>query len=332
MSDKKNNFTSESIREKVFAFQQSRVILTAYELDLFTFLDNGAGTSGEIAKMLGTDQRATDRLMNVLVSIGLLNKSNDKFSNTDAASQFLVKGKPEYLSGLMHSVNLWETWSTLTDAVRKGRSVIKESVKERKIDWFESFIEAMHFRAAKQAPSDISLIDLSGVNKVLDLGGGSGAYAMAFVKAGNNITAVVFDLPNVIPLTKKYVEKEGLSDKLSYIEGDYTTDNIGNGYDLIFLSAIVHSNSNEENLKLIQKCANALNTNGKVVVQDFIMDESRTNPPHGALFAINMLVGTDAGDTFTQKEVSNWMEKAGLKNITRKDTSFGTSQITGVKE
>jgi SAM-dependent methyltransferase len=162
------------------------------------------------------------------------------------------------------------------------------------------------------------------------VGGGSGAYAMAFVKARSNINAAVFDLPNVIPITRGYIEKEGLADKIKTIEGDYTVDPLGKGYDLIFLSAIIHSNSIEVNMKLLKKCLEALNPGGQVVIQDFIMDENRTTPLSGALFALNMLVSTEAGDTYTESEVRDWMTAAGLSSIKRIDTPFVTTLIYGL--
>jgi predicted O-methyltransferase YrrM len=326
------NLGPGSVRDITFAFQQSRIILTAFELGIFTELDKGAKTSGEVAAALNADARAADRLMDALVSIGLLSKSENKFSNREPASDFLVKGKPGYLSGLMHTVNLWNAWSTLTESVRKGTSVIRESEKKSSNNWVEPFIEAMHFRAQKQAPMDIALIDLDGVNTVLDLGGGSGVYSIAVARASDNAKITLFDLPDVIKLSKKYVEKEKLSDRIGFLSGDYKKDNIGSGYDLIFLSAIVHSNSYEENEALVKKCADALNEGGRVIIQDFLMSEDRTEPLLGAIFSLNMLVETKAGDTFTEKEISTWMENAGLKLIARKDTaSPGYSQVIGKK-
>jgi predicted O-methyltransferase YrrM len=241
-----------------------------------------------------------------------------------------VKGKPEYITGMMHTVHLWDTWSTLTEAVRKGKSVFhRAEVNDRGNLCLSAFIAAMHDRARISAGIIVSRMDLSGVRRVLDLGGGSGAYAIAFAHVKKNILATVFDLPSVIPLTKKYVRAAGLSGRINFITGDYLKNDLGKGFDLVFLSAIIHSNPTGDNQQLMKKCAKALNPGGRVVVQDFIMNENRVQPPHGALFALNMLVGTDAGDTYTEAEVSAWMKAAGLLKIGRKETPFGTTQIIG---
>jgi len=325
------NFTYVGIGELATAFQKSRALLSAYELGVFTALGYKAKTSGEVARIIKTAVKSTDRLMNALCVLGLLQKKKGKFSNTAPALRFLVKGKPEYMVSLMHTVNQWDTWSELTEAVRRGKSTMTHFFSGRGKNWFVAFIAAMHERAVMQAKDTVSLINLSEVLKVLDIGGGSGAFSMAFVRAKKGIKATVFDLPEVVPLTRSYIRKEGLSDKIKTVSGDYNINGLGKGFDLVFLSAIAHSNSFQENQKLIKKCAGALNPGGQVVVVDFIMDKNRTLPAFGALFALNMLVATEHGDTYTELEVRQWMQKSGLRAIKRKNTAFGTTLIIGRK-
>ena len=323
------NFTYVGIRELAAAFQKSRCLLTAYELGVFTALGSKSKTSGEVAKIIKTAGKSTDRLMNALCALGLLQKKKGKFSNTPSALRFLVKCKPEYMASLMHTVNQWDTWSSLTEAVRRGKPTIAHFFSGSGKEWLAAFIAAMHERATLQARDTVSKIDLSRVSQVLDVGGGSGAFSMAFVRAKKGIRATVFDLPEVVPLTRSYIRREGLSDKIKTVSGDYNINNLGKGFDLIFLSAVAHSNSFKENQKLIKKCADALNPGGQVVVVDFIMDKERTSPAFGAMFALNMLVATEQGDTYTESEVRQWMRKGGLCAIKRKGTIFGTTLIIG---
>ncbi len=320
------------ILEMATSFQRSRVLLTAYELGLFTVINEEWKTSAEVAAAIEADPRATDRLMNALTALGLLQKRDGRFTNSPAAARLLVKGRPDYMAGLAHTAHLWQTWSGLTDAVRRGTGIAGDEVNQRGDEWLRAFIGAMHWRAKQMADPLVGLLDLSGASRVLDVGGGSGAFSMAFVRAGRGINAVVFDLPNVVPITRSYVESAGYGGQISTVVGDYRTDDLPAGFDLVFLSAIVHANSVEENRRLIRKSAAAAVPGGQVVVLDQIMNDDRTAPLPGAMFALNMLVGTGGGDTYTEAEVRGWMQEAGLGNVRRVDTPFNNALMIGAKK
>jgi len=324
--------TPEDIHRIATAFMQSRILLTAVELDLFTSISKDNLPSEIIAKRLGTGKKATDKLLNALCAIGLVSKKKNLFSNTPAAAKFLIKGKKEYMAGIMHTSGLWKTWSTLTEAVKKGGKTIADPIQKRSPAWFESFIAAMHYRAAASAFQMVAKLDLSKTSTVLDIGGGSGAYAMAFVQAKKEIIATVFDLPNVIPLTKKYVGEAGLSDRFRFVKGDYNKDDFGKDFDLAFFSAIIHINSPENNQSLMYKAARALKPGGQVVIQDFIMNKDRTIPSFGTFFALNMLVGTEDGDTYTEAEVKSWLKKSGFTGIRRLAGEGPASMIIAKKK
>jgi SAM-dependent methyltransferase len=320
-----------TIREFAASFQKSRILLSGFELDIFTNVDESGTTNNQIANNLHLDEHACERLLNALVSLGFLIKQDHLFFNTPESFAFLSKKSSNYLGGLMHLNHLWNTWSKLTQVVKTGNSAHPAEINERGEDWLFPFINAMHDRAKQQAPQQVANIDLSEIKSVLDIGGGSGAYSMEFVSKKPEIEATVFDLPNVVPMTKKFLDKEGFSDKIKTHAGDYTTDDLPKGFDLVFLSAIIHSNSLEINKDLIKKCFNSLNNNGKIVIQDWIMNNDRTQPISGAIFAINMLVGTEAGDCFTEQEVTEMLNASGFKNISRIEFETGLSQIIAQK-
>jgi len=329
-TDKKPS-SPEEIQQLALAFQRSRAVLTAFELDVFSALDGPGLTSGQLSEKLGTDPRGTDRLLNALCSLGLASKKDGRFTNSELAGRCLVKGRPEYLAGLGHAVGLWRTWSSLTEAVRKGGRVEAESLRERGPDWNRAFIAAMHQRARISAAGVVGRLDLEGVARVLDVGGGSGAFAMAFVQADPRIRSTIFDLPQVLPLARDYVAQAGLSQRVDFVAGDYNADDFGQGFDLVFFSSIIHINSPRQNQALITKAARALNPGGQVVVRDFIMAEDRTEPSFGALFALNMLVGTESGDTYTRTEVSQWLARAGLVDVHLAEREGPASSIVGRK-
>ena len=321
----------QPIMEMASGFMRSRVLLTAHELGLFTLLGDAERTSQEVAAALGTAPRPTDRLMNALCGLKLLEKKDGRFRNTPAAARFLVKESPGYLANLQHTAHLWHTWSTLTEVIRRGKSISGGHVEARGESWQTAFIAAMNHFARQRADAVVAEIGLAGVSRVLDVGGGSGAYAMAFVRAGENIKATVFDLPDIIPLTRQYVEEAGLSDRIDFSEGDFNVNDLPTGFDLVFMSMVLHSNSFEQCAALIRKGAAALNPGGRLVVAEFLVNEDRSGPPHGTLFALNMLVGTEAGDTYTESEIAGWMKAAGLSDFAHKETGFNASLIIGRK-
>jgi predicted transcriptional regulator/16S rRNA G966 N2-methylase RsmD len=320
-----------SIREFAASFQKSRILLSGFELDIFSNINESGTTNNQIAENLHLDEHACERLLNALVSLGFLNKQNHLFFNSAESFAYLSKKSPDYLGGLMHSNHLWNTWSNLTQVVRTGISAHPTEINERGEEWLFPFINAMHDRATKQAPAQLAKIDLSDVKFILDIGGGSGAYSMEFVTRKPEIEATVLDLSNVVPITKKFIDKEGFSNKIKTYTGDYTKDDLPEGFDLVFLSAIIHSNSLEINQVLIKKCFNSLNKNGKIVIQDWIMNNDRTQPTSGAVFAINMLVGTEDGDCFTEQEVTGMLNAAGFKNVSRIEFETGLSQVIAQK-
>jgi len=321
-----------AIREFASSFQKSRILLTSFELDIFTNIDESGTSNKQITHKLKLDEHACERLMNALVSLGFLKKQNQLFFNTAETFTFLSKKSPDYLGGLMHSNHLWNTWSNLTMVIKTGVSAHPAEINERGEDWLIPFITAMHDRAKKQAPQQLASIDLSGINSILDVGGGSGAFSMEFVSRKPGIEVTVFDLPNVVPITKVFLEKEGFSDKVKTYAGDYTTDELPGGFDMVFLSAIIHSNSLKVNADLIKKCFSSLNMNGLIVIQDWIMNNDRTRPTAGAVFAINMLVGTESGDCFTEQEVIEMLSAAGFKDISRTEFETGSSRMTAYKK
>lgn len=319
------------VSQLAFDFRRSRILLTAHELGVFSALGSDERTSVEVAAAIKADARATDRLLCALCAMGFVERSGGRYRNAPGVERLLVPGGEEYMAGLSHAVHLWRSWSNLTDAVRAGTAVNLSPMEERPDEWREAFIAAMHWRAANSARETTARLDLSDVKRTLDVGGGSGAFSIAFAKAQDGLIATVFDLPRVVPLAKRYVEEAGLTGRVEFVSGDYHADPFPGGYDLVFLSAIVHSNSAEENRRLTRKCADALAPGGRLVIQDHVMNEDRATPPGGAFFALNMLVATERGDTFTESDIRSWMTDAGVGGVRREQVSPDISMMIGRK-
>jgi cyclopropane fatty-acyl-phospholipid synthase-like methyltransferase len=154
---------------------------------------------------------------------------------------------------------------------------------------------------------------------MLDVGGGPGTFSIAFAQAHPDLLAEVLDLGSVLPLAERHIREAGLSDRVAVRAGDLRTDDFGGGYDLVLVSAICHMLDEEENRDLFRRCAKALVAGGRVVIREFILDPDRSGPPGAALFALNMLVGTRRGNTYTEAEFRLWLEQAGFGEIRRPD-------------
>ncbi len=305
----------DDLNQKIRGFQMSRVILSAVELDIFSAVGEGAN-SAEVAKKLETDPLATEKFLNALVSLNLLEKKNGSFYNTPISARYFMEcARDDSRASLMHTVHLWDRWSTLTECIRKGTSVTYKDMVDRGDEWTVPFIAAMHKSATARAPQVIRTVGFDKVSKMLDVGGGSGAYSIAAAGANESLHAEVFDLPTVIPIAQKHIDEAGLSDRVTTRAGDMRKDDFGTGFDLVFISAICHMNSPQENIELLRKSYEALSENGRVVIQDFILSDDKTSPPTAALFALNMLVGTRAGSSYSEAEYTDWLKKTGFVDI-----------------
>ncbi len=305
----------DDMMQKIRGFQTSRVILSAVELDIFTAVGQKADVA-EVAGRAGIDPRAAEMFLNALAALDLLEKKDGLYFNTPLSSRYLMEGSPDdSRAGIMHSVHLWDRWSTLTDCIRKGTSVTYKEPSERREDQTTSFIAAMHKNAALRVSPVVGAIGIDGAKKVLDVGGGSGAYSIAFARANPNLHADVFDLPNVIPIAQQHIDEAGLSDRVTTRPGDFRKDEFGGDYDMVFISAICHMNSPGENIDLLRKAFGALSPGGRVVIQDFILVPDKTSPVSAALFALNMLVGTRGGSSYSEQEYEEWLKATGFSDI-----------------
>jgi ubiquinone/menaquinone biosynthesis C-methylase UbiE len=313
----------KELRKLWGSFMQSRVLLTANNLRVFDHLKT-AKSASELASLLSTDARATEILLDALSGLRLLKKSKGRYRNSAAANKLLVTGMPYYQGDIIrHADHLWTNWSGLDETVRTGRP-------SRASFGTDSFIRGMHNIAATKARELINSLNLKGISSALDLGGGPGTYSIELAKKIKSVT--LFDLPETVPIAREIIGKSGLKN-ISFIEGDFTSDAIGSGYDLVFISQILHSFSEAGNMMLLRKVFSALAPGGLLIIQEHLLGPDRTTPPHGSLFSVNMLVNTSGGRSYSVLEMKRWLSQIGYKKISHKqkeDVSlvFGRKPVT----
>ena len=304
-----------AVLEDVRGFLKGRVILTAAELDLFTRLDKERATAENLAKGLKCDRRCLTRLLDCLVALQLLSKQDGIYQNTERGALLSSEHPETALPMVLHLSGLWESWGGLTETVRTGTNPKRKPVTERGKDSLKAFIGAMHVVGRGLSREIADTYNLAPFKKLLDIGGATGTYTIAFLEKNPDMTAVLFDLPDVIPWAKERLGAEDLLARVELVAGDFYKDELPKGCDLVMLSAIIHQNSPEENLELYRKIHRAVLPGGTLLIRDHVMEPARTFPPQGTLFAINMLVNTKGGDTYTFAEIKEALEEAGFVEV-----------------
>jgi hypothetical protein len=315
--DPKGGF--DQIMNMARGFQVAKMLMVAVDLALFDFLTEPR-SAGETTAWLKADARATGIFLNGLAGQGVLVKEADSFRNSDLASRYLVRDHENYRGAIVkHIEHTWKRgWEDLKETILVGRPPLVDPEKwvdgrpEREEAEVRAFIWGMHAIARDLAPKVATRLDLTGVRRLLDLGGGPATYAITFAQANPGLRATVFDLPMPIEIARENIAKNGLTDRVDTLAGNFLKDDIGTGYDFIWVSQILHSHNEEQCQLIIAKTVAALNPGGTLAIQDFFLNADGASPPGAALFGVHMLAVTPRGRAYNHVEVAAWMQGAGL--------------------
>jgi len=289
-------------------FRGARVIQVANELNLFVRLAEGAMTAEEIAHACGTHPGMTERLLICCCALGLLHKVDHRYANTRLAETYLLPDAPLYQGDIIgHSASLWDFWTRLEAVVYGGtRDASPEVVPPKPPDrGHQNFIRGMHnISIAGTAQMVARNSDLEGCRRLLDVGGGPGTYSLALCQKYPSLTAVVFDLPETLAITREMIARFGLQDRVLTQEGDWNQPDYGSDYDAVLFSNVLHGPASGAHEKLV-KARRALNPGGRLLVHDFLLNNEKTGPLPAALF--NMTVGA-----YSIREMLDVIEGAGF--------------------
>lgn len=297
---------------------EARIVQTAVKLQIFDSVRKGGSDATSISAAIQCDPRATELLLNALVSLGLLDKKENLFSLTEVSSTYLLPGSPKYFGGMvLFESSFWDSWGALEKAVRSAKPARAPDMYQRNQAETECFIEAMHSLVQARGDADIvtDRLDFGHVTDLLDVGSGPGTYPIHFCRKYPTLRATIFDLSGTIRITERFVQAAGLSDRIKLVTGDYRADPIPGTYQLVFLSNIIHAESGAENASLMKKLCACLEHGGKIVIKDHILTDARTDPPVGAVFSLLMLLTTERGRCYSFNEVKHWLESAGFDRV-----------------
>ena len=300
-------------------FQAAKMLSVAVDLAVFDFLEE-PHSAVEAAAWLKADDRAVGIFLNGLVALGLLTKGVDYFQNSKLASRFLVRGQDDYRGAIIkHMEHTWERgWNDLQTTVLAGhpKDVDPETWvatrPERDETEVRAFICGMDALARDLAPQVAPKLKLAGVRHLLDLGGGPATYAITFARMNPEMKATVFDLPGPIKIARENIARHGLDARIDTLAGNFLKDDIGSGYDFIWISQILHSHNEEQCRRIIKQAVVALVPGGRLAIQDFFVNPDGCTPPGAALFGVHMLAVTPRGRAYTFEETAEWMQEEGL--------------------
>ncbi len=320
-------WTADEILALSRSYQAACVLAAAAELDLFCVFGDEPLAASAITARLGADLRATTILLDALASIELVHKQDGLYSLPPDVRRCLAQnGEDSVLAMAEHQANCLRRWARLGRVVKTGKAAPREpSIQGEDADQ-TAFIEAMDDICSPIAAEIVADILPPAFTHLLDVGGASGTPTIAFLRAMPEARATLFDLPHVLPQAERRIREAGLSDRVGLAAGDFMKDALPKSADLAWVSAIVHQNSRKQNRQLFCAIAESLVDRGQILIRDVIMDASRATPPAGALFAINMLVATEGGGTFTFEELRDDLEAAGFREaaIVRRDAGMNS--------
>lgn len=306
------------------AFQVSKALFIANDLDIFTLLYKKPATGETLAEKLKLHPRPVLRLLNAMVAFNLLKKENGKFSNTEIADTLLVKGKPEYFGYYLNAINqVYNAWANYEEVVKKNHSFPlfrKEYAEGQEV--VRRMMLAQEGFSYRQAVCLPSVYDFSKHRLLLDVGGGTGIFSVMASKANPKLKCIVFDIPPMCAIARERTNHYRTGKRIKIIEGNFISDELPKGADVALLSTVLDSYDELDCRALIKKISDSLIPGGVLIVNEMVLNEKKTGPLFPAIFSLELMIERNRGDSRTVGEIRQWMKDGGFVNIKNRDLKF----------
>jgi ubiquinone/menaquinone biosynthesis C-methylase UbiE len=329
---RKKQVTPERLMELSFAYAPPLIISAGVSNQVFDSLEDGAKTPEQVAEKTGASARALRILMNALAGLNLLKKDrHGKYSLTPESAAFLLSKNPGTHAGFFGTIapQIISRWLRLSDIVREGRPAVAVNQETEGTEFFSQLVEniiPLSYPPAQKLADHLKVAKTKNDIRVLDLAAGSGIWGIALAQKSPRVRVAAVDWAGMIPTTKRITQKFGVGDRFNYVEGDILEANFGSGYDIATLGHILHSEGEDRSRQLLAKTFRALISGGTIAIAEWLVNDHRTKPLPSLMFAVQMLVNTEKGDTFSFNEIKNWLEGAGFKKV-RKVEAPGPSPL-----
>jgi hypothetical protein len=330
----------EKILQTGLAFWASKTLLSAVEMGLFTELSRGPESFASISGRIGLHPRSARDFLDALVALGFLQRTGDHYANTSETDLFLDRNKPSYVGGILEMANhrLYGFWGHLTEALRTGQP--QNEVKGGGPGLFDTlYADPARLKGFLAAMTGIShganmaiarAFPWANHHTFVDVGTAQGDLAAQIALSNPHLCGRGFDLPQTAPIFEEYVDALGVSDRLTFVAGDFFKEDFPKA-DVVLMGHILHDWDLATKKMLLEKAFNAVPAGGAVVVYEGIIDDDRSKNAFGLLMSLNMLIETPAGFDYTGADCSAWMREAGFSD-TRVEPLVGPdSMVIGIK-
>jgi len=316
----------QRIFQLAWGYAPPLILEAAIKHRVFDVLDAGPMSLAEVSAATGASERGLSAIMDVLVGLEFLAKNESgKYSLTPESAAFLVSTKQSFQGGLIRhtSEHLLPKWLALNEIVSTGRPGAAVNQQGVGAEFFEKFVNdifPMSYPSAATLAAHLGLASRADKFRVLDLGAGSGVWGIAQAQAGPMVHVTAVDWHGVIPITRANASRFGLAERFTFVEGDLLEADFGTGHNLVTIGHILHSEGVERSKALLAKACAALAPGGTISIAEFLVNADRTGPVNGLIFAVNMLVNTDAGGTYSFEEIGTWLRDAGFVDVRQLDS------------
>jgi SAM-dependent methyltransferase len=329
--------TSKRLLEFGFGFAPALIIDAAVKYYIFDALDHGPKTLEDINSATGASKRGLQAVLNALVALELLQKdSQEMYSLAPESAAFLVRSHPQYQGGLFHHVasQLIPNWLQLSEVLGTGRPIAAANSEEEAAEFYQEFVEDLfgfNYAAAQALAEILQISKSSELTSVLDVAAGSGVWSIALAQRSSMVHVQAVDFPAILSITRKIAKRHGVDHQFAYTEGDLLTADFGSGHRVALLGHILHSQGAADSRALIRKTAAALAPGATIIIADWLTNSDRTAPLFPLLFAVNMVVHTTDGDTFSFAEIRSWLEQSGFDDVRLVDVPAVSPLILATK-
>ena len=320
-----------------FGFWSSKTLLTAVELGLFTELAKRRLDGKALAAKLQLHPRSARDFFDALVALGLLKRAGTRYANTPETAQFLDRGKPSYVGGMLEMCNarLYGFWGSLTEALRTGQP---QNEVRTGGDFFgtlyadpqrlEGFLKAMTGLSKGTAQSIAAKFPWKRYHSFADIGCAQGGVAVQIALAHRHLEGQGMDLPVVRPVFEAYVTSKRLQRRVTFCEGDFFKQPLPK-VDVLIMGHILHDWDLKEKMMLLRKAYAALPSGGALIVHEAVIDDARKTNAFGLLMSLNMLIETKGGFDFTGADCRQWMKKVGFTRTKVEPLAGSDSMVIG---